>query len=139
MPIEDSYSRQVELLVKVLPSAALRDPRSTRGGHCGERARPQAVPVGIEKGEPDWDLLEVPHAKTLPAILWKLHNFAKVSDEKRTHLVAQLEAVLGMSGDPATGQSVGELGSTRPTKARAEGGNMTNTSAPEGASRKPRR
>ena len=60
--------------------------------------------LGFEKGEPDWDLLEVPHAKTLPAILWKLHNFAKVSDEKRTHLVARLEAVLGMGGDPATGR-----------------------------------
>ena len=60
----------------------------------------------FEKGEPDWDLLEVPHAKTLPAVLWKMHNFAKVGGEKRNRLVDELEAALEMR-DSGVGQSRG--------------------------------
>ena len=51
--------------------------------------------MGFEKGEPDWSLLEIPHAETLPAVQWRMLNLAKVGDERRSQLVGQLEVALG--------------------------------------------
>jgi len=50
--------------------------------------------VGFKRGEPDWALLGVPTAADLPAVRWKQQNLAKLTDERRAHLLAALEAVL---------------------------------------------
>lgn len=50
--------------------------------------------VGFEKGEPDWELLNVPHAKDLPAVLWRQANLNKLKPEKRAELTQSLEEVL---------------------------------------------
>ena len=50
--------------------------------------------MSFEKGEPDWSLLEVPHAKTLPAVRWRMQNLAKVGKKRRAELIARLEASL---------------------------------------------
>ena len=68
--------------------------------------------LDFERGRPDWDLLEVGHASTLPAVRWRMLNLAKVDDKKRTQLVSQLEAALG--GSPA--------GVARPRTRKKEGG-----------------
>lgn len=34
--------------------------------------------LGLVTGEPDWQLMKCPHLSQLPAIRWKLHNFAKL-------------------------------------------------------------
>ena len=47
--------------------------------------------VSFESGEPDWTLMEVPHAKTLPAVRWRMQNLAKVSGGRRAELVRRLE------------------------------------------------
>ena len=47
--------------------------------------------VSFENGKPDWTLLEVPHAKTLPAVRWRMQNLAKVSGGRRVELVRRLE------------------------------------------------
>lgn len=52
--------------------------------------------VSFENGEPDWTLLEVPHAKTLPAVRWRMQNLAKVGDGLREELVRRLEASLAV-------------------------------------------
>ena len=57
--------------------------------------------LGFEMGEPDWDLLEVPHAKNLPAVEWRMINLAKVSAQRRSELVGQLEAALEVSRQPS--------------------------------------
>ena len=50
--------------------------------------------VSFENGKPDWTLLEVPHAKTLPAVRWRMQNLAKVSGGRRLELVRRLETSL---------------------------------------------
>lgn len=50
--------------------------------------------LSFEKGTPDWTLLDVPHAKTLPAVRWRMQNLAKVVGERRAELVGRLEASL---------------------------------------------
>lgn len=50
--------------------------------------------VSFEAGEPDWGLLKIPHAKDLPAILWRQHNLDKLSEGRRAELVAALKKTL---------------------------------------------
>jgi len=54
----------------------------------------RAFLVSFEKGEPDWNLLNVPHAKDLPAILWRQRNLDKLNLARRAELVTSLEDVL---------------------------------------------
>ncbi len=51
--------------------------------------------LGFKSGEPDWDLLGVPHASDLPAVRWKQMNLDKLAAEARTRLVAALATTLG--------------------------------------------
>jgi len=50
--------------------------------------------ISFESGEPDWSLLGVAGANKLPAVKWRQQNLDKLSKQKPTHLVAQLESVL---------------------------------------------
>jgi predicted nucleotidyltransferase component of viral defense system len=54
--------------------------------------------ISIKRGEPDWGLLGIPAAETLPAVRWKLENLAKLSEEKRPQLLGRLGEVLGVAG-----------------------------------------
>ena len=50
--------------------------------------------VSFKKGEPDWSLLDVPRAKMLPAVRWKLENLLRMDAKKRAKSIARLEEVL---------------------------------------------
>lgn len=50
--------------------------------------------LSFKKGEPDWSLLDVPDAKTLPAVRWKLENLSRMDAQERAKAIARLEAVL---------------------------------------------
>ncbi|GAA4490753.1 nucleotidyl transferase AbiEii/AbiGii toxin family protein [Gluconacetobacter tumulicola] len=50
--------------------------------------------VSFKRGEPDWELLGIPEAQHLPAVMWKQRNLAKLSDTKRIELADALEWVL---------------------------------------------
>lgn len=50
--------------------------------------------ISFERGEPEWDLLGIPKAKELPAVLWRQQNLNKLPTEKRAKLVADLEEAL---------------------------------------------
>lgn len=50
--------------------------------------------LSFKKGEPDWSLLDVPHAKTLPAVRWKLENLLRMDAQERAKAIARLEEVL---------------------------------------------
>lgn len=52
--------------------------------------------VSVKRSEPDWALLDLPGAKDLPAVRWKLENLAKLSTEKRAELLKRLKAALGI-------------------------------------------
>lgn len=47
--------------------------------------------IGFESGTPDWSLLNVPHASSLPAVLWRQQNLNTRSPEERGALVALLK------------------------------------------------
>ena len=50
--------------------------------------------LSFKKGEPDWSLLDVPNAKTLPAVRWKQKNPSRMDAQRRAKSVARLEEVL---------------------------------------------
>ncbi|QFI62467.1 nucleotidyl transferase AbiEii/AbiGii toxin family protein [Qipengyuania flava] len=50
--------------------------------------------IGFKRGEPDWELLDIPEARHLPAVLWKQRNLEKMLPEKRNELIEVLENVL---------------------------------------------
>lgn len=52
--------------------------------------------VGFEEGNPDWSLLHVEHASTLPAILWRQQNLNTRTPQERAALVANLKRSLRM-------------------------------------------
>jgi len=52
--------------------------------------------ISVKKGEPDWSLLDLPGAKELPAVRWKLENLAKLSSAKRAQLLSGLSEALGI-------------------------------------------
>ncbi|WP_258367875.1 nucleotidyl transferase AbiEii/AbiGii toxin family protein [Komagataeibacter oboediens] len=50
--------------------------------------------ASFKRGEPDWELLGIPEAQHLPAVMWKQRNLAKLPDAKRAELTEALERVL---------------------------------------------
>ncbi|AFW02193.1 hypothetical protein BAR24_12885 [Gluconobacter oxydans] len=50
--------------------------------------------VSFKQGEPAWELLGIPEAQHLPAVMWKQRNLAKLPDAKRAELTEALERVL---------------------------------------------
>ena len=50
--------------------------------------------LSFQKGEPDWPLLEVPHARTLPAVRWQLAKLTRLDERERTALAAGVEQAL---------------------------------------------
>ena len=60
--------------------------------------------LSFEVGAPDWSLLDVPNAATLPAVQWRMANLARLDGRRRSQLVAGLETALAgsASGAPAT-------------------------------------
>ena len=50
--------------------------------------------LSFEMGEPEWGLLDIPHAEQFPAVQWRLHNLAKVDRRKRQRLVEELSRAL---------------------------------------------
>jgi predicted nucleotidyltransferase component of viral defense system len=52
--------------------------------------------VSVKRGAPDWALFDVPHARDLPAVRWKLENLARLSADKREQLLKGLNVALGI-------------------------------------------
>jgi Nucleotidyl transferase AbiEii toxin, Type IV TA system len=50
--------------------------------------------VGFKRGEPDWELLGIPEAQHLPAVLWKQRILDRLPADKRLELAEVLEKVL---------------------------------------------
>lgn len=49
--------------------------------------------IGVERGEVDWQLVDLKEAAGLPAIRWKLSNLDKVPSERRETFAANLAAI----------------------------------------------
>jgi predicted nucleotidyltransferase component of viral defense system len=52
--------------------------------------------LSVKRGSPKWDLLGVPHAQHLPAVLWKLHNIKQLqkNSSKYAEALQKLEGCL---------------------------------------------
>lgn len=50
--------------------------------------------VAFERGQPQWDLLDVPHAKDLPAVRWRAVKANRLEAQQRESMVERLEATL---------------------------------------------
>lgn len=50
--------------------------------------------VGFKRGKPDWELLGIPDAQHLPAVLWKRRNLDRLPPDSRNELTDALERVL---------------------------------------------
>ena len=50
--------------------------------------------VGFKRGQPDWELLGIPEAQRLPAVLWKQRNLDRLIADKRSDLADALERAL---------------------------------------------
>lgn len=50
--------------------------------------------ISFERGEPEWDLLDVKGVSELPAVRWRMKNLDTLPPEKRAVLVDDLEKVL---------------------------------------------
>lgn len=54
--------------------------------------------ISIKRGQPDWQLLDLPGADTLPVVRWQLENLSRLDEKRRAVLVRRLGEVLGISG-----------------------------------------
>jgi predicted nucleotidyltransferase component of viral defense system len=64
-------------------------------GIVGEMPEPhKRFLISVKRGEPEWNLLDLPGVKDLPAVRWKLENLAKLTSEKRAKLLEGLNAAL---------------------------------------------
>jgi len=52
--------------------------------------------VSMKEGEPDWDVLGIPHLRELPALQWKLINIRKMPPQKRREALSRLKEALQM-------------------------------------------
>jgi hypothetical protein len=50
--------------------------------------------ISFERGEPHWQLLQVPAARDLPAIRWRQQILERMPSAEHAQLVSRLEAVL---------------------------------------------
>lgn len=50
--------------------------------------------LSLKRGEPDWELLNRPELKYLPAVQWKLHNIRKMPKQKHQAALNKLEKIL---------------------------------------------
>lgn len=50
--------------------------------------------LGFKRGQPDWQLLGIPEARHLPAVMWKLRNLDRLGHGKRHELADALERAL---------------------------------------------
>lgn len=120
MPVSEEYRRQAVLLVRAIPLVAEETCFALKGGtaiNLFVRDMPRLsvdidltylladlvgrMPeehrrflISFEKGEPEWGLLDIPHAKQLPAVQWRLYNLAKIDTKKREQLVEDLRRAL---------------------------------------------
>ena len=64
--------------------------------------------LSFEVGAPDWSLLDVPNAATLPAVQWRMANLARLDGRRRSQLVAGLETALAGSASGASATHPGD-------------------------------
>ena len=50
--------------------------------------------LSMKQGEPDWEVLGIPHLRDLPALQWKLQNIRRMNADKRAKMLEKLRRIL---------------------------------------------
>ena len=123
------FERGLAHLVNVpVTVAALVETRDALVADLVERMpdRHKRFLLSFELGEPDWGLLDVHHAKNLPAVRWRVLKNRRLDAEERESLVSRLEAALKLSawqgGSGAGGTPPGGPSGGSPNKKTSGGG-----------------
>lgn len=99
-PLADAYEKefrgmtQTEVALEKLEATRDQLVQEIKSGLSNEDKQ---FLISVKKGNPEWELLGIPHAAKLPAVLWKLHNIEKLrkNEKKHAEAVRKLEACLG--------------------------------------------
>lgn len=96
-PLEEEFKRGlVGMTQEPIELAALEETREAIVAQMvdGMPEEHREFLIGFKAGDPDWQLLDIPHAEDLPAVLWKQQNLDALPTAKRLNLVRILEDVL---------------------------------------------
>ncbi|MBL0323330.1 MAG: hypothetical protein IPP80_13330 [Ignavibacteria bacterium] len=96
-PLQELFTAQfegmTEHLVTIVELERTRtDLVSAIHQRLGEQEK--AFLISFKRGNPDWDLLGIPHAAEQPAVRWKLENLARMAPEKHRMALDELENLL---------------------------------------------
>ena len=58
--------------------------------------------LSLQGGAPEWSLLQVPHARRLPAVRWQMSKLARLKERERADLFTGLEMALAASSSGGT-------------------------------------
>ena len=88
-----NFAGMTEAPVELEELVAARD-ALIRGIRAGLTAADRTFLVSVKTGDPDWSLVGLPQAATLPAVKWRLANLARLTEARRAVLVDRLKEVL---------------------------------------------
>jgi len=71
--------------------------------HANLEEKDREFLLSFKRLEPRWELLDVPHARELPAVRWKLRNLGLMGVVERERAVSELAEALSMPGTDRTG------------------------------------
>jgi hypothetical protein len=97
--LAETYAAEFAGMAKEeVPASVLAETRArmvglVRGGLDADEKR---FLLSMKQGEPEWDALEPPHLRDLPALQWKLQNIRRMDAAKRAQMLAKLERVLSI-------------------------------------------
>ena len=80
-----------EVPVSVLAETLTRMVGLIRGGLDADEKR---FLLSMKQGEPDWEVLGIPHLRDLPALQWKLQNIRRMNADKRAKMLEKLRRIL---------------------------------------------
>ena len=96
-PLERLFRTQFETMANVQVSIAELEQTRERliteiHGRLGDREK--QLLLSVKRLEPEWELLGLEGVDQLPAVKFKLHNLAQMTEDKRTYAVGRLEKFL---------------------------------------------
>jgi len=96
-PLEDLFRGQfAEMTAEPVTLEALESVREDMIAALHRRLgeREKEFLLSFKRTQPRWELLDVAHARNLPAVRWKLHNLERMERAAREKAVRELEGVL---------------------------------------------
>ena len=90
-PLENLYESQLAGMIR--SPVTCRELEATRDQLIRRVQRDLSPPeraflLSLKRGEPQWDLIPVPHLREMPAIQWKLRNLRQLATRARQHEAA---------------------------------------------------